>query len=92
MVKKSKGPRTRSRKKLKARKRATVTKFLQTFKKGDRVVIDIEPSSTRGMPYHRYQGRVGTVIGKRGKSYIVEITDGNKVKRIISRPEHLRVV
>jgi large subunit ribosomal protein L21e len=44
------------------------------------------------MPHPRYKGRIGKIIGKRGKSYIVEITDGNKVKKLISRPEHLKAI
>ncbi|MCS7105748.1 MAG: 50S ribosomal protein L21e, partial [Candidatus Aenigmarchaeota archaeon] len=57
-----------------------------------KVVIAQEPSSHSGMPHPRFKGRIGKVIGKRGKSYIVEITDGNKVKKIISKPEHLKAV
>jgi large subunit ribosomal protein L21e len=42
------------------------------------------------MPHHRFKGLAGHIVGKRGKSYIVEIADGNKVKKLISRPEHLK--
>ncbi|MEM5843674.1 MAG: 50S ribosomal protein L21e [Candidatus Aenigmatarchaeota archaeon] len=94
MVKKSRGLRTKTREKLRQKPgyRPAITKFLQEFNKGQRVVIVQEPSSHKGMPHPRFKGRVGKVIGKRGKSYIVEITDGNKVKKIISRPEHLKAV
>ena len=51
-----------------------------------------EPSSQKGMPFIRYKGRVGKVAGIRGKSYLVEIFDGNKKKTLISKPEHLRKV
>jgi large subunit ribosomal protein L21e len=44
------------------------------------------------MPFPRYKGKFGKIIGKRGKSYIVEIIDGNKTKKIISRPEHLKAM
>lgn len=92
MVKKSRGPRrgTRQRLRQKPSKRPTITKFLRTFKKGDRVIIQPEPSSSKGMPFPRYSGRIGIVKGKRGKSYLVEILDGKKRKTIISRPEHLK--
>ncbi|MEM5882731.1 MAG: 50S ribosomal protein L21e [Candidatus Aenigmatarchaeota archaeon] len=94
MVKKSRGIRTKTREKLrqKAGYRPTITKFLQEFKEGQKVAIVQEPSSHSGMPHPRFKGRVGKVIGKRGKSYIVEITDGNKIKKIISKPEHLKAV
>ena len=90
MVRKSRGIRAKTRKKLaqKPGYRPPITKFLQEFKEGQKVVISPEPSSRSGMPHHRLKGRIGKIVGKRGKSYIVEITDGNKVKSIISRPEH----
>jgi large subunit ribosomal protein L21e len=94
MVKKSRGFRSGTRKKLiqKVTYRPPVTKFLREFKEGQSVVIKPEPSSHRGMPFHRFKGKVGKVIGRRGWSYIVEVIDGNKVKKIISRPEHLEAI
>ncbi|MEM5773028.1 MAG: 50S ribosomal protein L21e [Candidatus Aenigmatarchaeota archaeon] len=93
-MKKSRGFRTKTRQALRQKPayRPPITKFLQEFSMGQRVVIEQEPSSQKGMPHPRYKGRVGRIIGKRGKSYIVEITDGNKVKKLISRPEHLKVM
>jgi len=92
MVKRSRGFRSRTRKKLKQKPgyRPPITKFLQKFEVGERVLIAQEPSSQKGMPHPRFKGRIGKVIGMRGKSYIIEIRNGNKVKKIISRPEHLR--
>jgi large subunit ribosomal protein L21e len=53
-------------------------------------MIAQEPSSQKGMPFPRYKGIVGKIIGKRGKSYLVEIVVGKKRKTIISRAEHLK--
>jgi large subunit ribosomal protein L21e len=94
MTKKSKGFRARTRQKLtqKPAYRPAITKFLQEFRKNQRVVIVLEPSSQKGMPHPRFKGKIGKVIGKRGKSYIVEILDGNKVKKLIARPEHLKSI
>ena len=94
MVKKSRGFRAGTRKKLtqKPAYRPSITKFLQEFRKNQRVVVALEPSSQQGMPHPRFKGKIGKVIGKRGKSYIVEILDGNKVKRLIARPEHLKSI
>jgi large subunit ribosomal protein L21e len=94
MVKKSRGFRVSTRKKLKQKPgyRPAITKFLQEFEKNQQVVIALEPSSQKGMPHPRFKGKIGKIIGRRGKSYIVEIIDGNKVKKIITRPEHLRAV
>ncbi len=92
MVQKSKGRRSRTRKllRVKARERSPITRYLQEFKVGNKVVIKPNPSSHKGMPFKRFFGRTGTVINKRGKSYIIKIKDGNKEKTIISRPEHLK--
>ncbi|OYT42744.1 MAG: 50S ribosomal protein L21e [Candidatus Aenigmarchaeota archaeon ex4484_224] len=91
MVKKSRGFRTRSRKKLKAEiRRKGITRFLRKFDIGQRVVIYPDPSSHRGMPHHRFKGKIGKIVGKRGKAYIVEIKNGKKIKKVISMPEHLK--
>lgn len=92
MAKRSRGFRVKTREKLKQKPayRPSITKFLQKFKKNQKVVILQEPSSHKGMPHSRYKGRVGTIAGNRGRSYIVEITDGSKIKKVIARPEHLR--
>jgi len=94
MVKKSRGFRAKTRFKIKQKVayRPPITKFLQEFKKNQAVVILQEPSSQKGMPHPRFKGTVGKIIGRRGKSYIVEIVDGNKVKKLISAPEHLKAM
>jgi large subunit ribosomal protein L21e len=93
MVKKSHGQRARTRRRLKQKiRREGITKFLKEFKKGQKVVIVQEPASHKGMPFPRFKGKIGKIINKRGKSYIVEILDGKRVKRIISRPEHLKAI
>jgi len=94
MVKKSRGFRQSTRKKLgqKPSYRPAITKFLQEFNEGQGVVISLEPSSHKGMPFPRFKGKVGKVVGKRGNSYIVELFDGNKMKKVISRPEHLKAI
>lgn len=90
MARKSRGFRTRTRRKLRQKVRPSITKFLQEFRKGQKVIILPEPSSHRGMPHPRFKGKTGKIIEKRGRSYLVEILDGNKVKKIIARPEHLK--
>lgn len=94
MAKRSRGFRVKTREKFKQKPayRPGLTKFLQEFKKNQKVVISQEPSSHKGMPHSRYKGRVGTIAGSRGRSYIVEIVDGGKIKKVIARPEHLRTV
>lgn len=90
---KSHGFRFKSGRKLKKRVRErgiSLSKFLQDFEIGQKVVIDIEPASQKGMPHPRYQGRSGVVIGRRGRAFLVQIRDGSKFKTLISRPEHLK--
>jgi len=90
VVVKSHGARKRTREKFRKTRRATVNQFLKKFKIGEKVVIDIESSSQKGMPFRRFQGLSGEVVGKRGKAYIVKIKDGGKFKNIIANPEHLK--
>ena len=94
MAKKSRGLRSKTRNKLSQLPgyRPPITKFLAEFDEGQRVILEQEPSSHKGMPHTRYRGRMGKVIGKRGRSYIIEIADGDKKKIIISSPEHLKVM
>ncbi|RLJ09949.1 MAG: 50S ribosomal protein L21e [Candidatus Aenigmatarchaeota archaeon] len=89
-----KGLRKRTRRKLrkKLREKFTVTRFLQEFKKDERVVIEHEPSSQKGMPHPRFKGLIGVIAEKRGRAYVVNVKVGNKIKKIIARPEHLKPV
>jgi large subunit ribosomal protein L21e len=66
-----------------------LSKLLHEHSAGGKVVIKIDSSVHKGMPHRRYHGRVGTVLGKRGRSYIVSVSQGDTVKEIIVRPEHL---
>jgi large subunit ribosomal protein L21e len=92
MVVKSHGPRKRTREKFRKSRRTPISRFIRQFNKGDRVVIDIESSSSKGMPFRRFQGLNGKIVEKRGKAYLLEIKDGNKIKKIIANPEHLKTI
>ena len=94
MVQKSKGPRKRTRNLLRVgiKEKPSITKYLQEFEVGSRVVIKPDPSSHKGMPFKRFFGKSGIVMDRRGKSYIIKIKDGNKEKTIISKPEHLKAI
>jgi large subunit ribosomal protein L21e len=94
MVQTSRGPRKRTRNllKIRTRERLPITCYIQEFKLGSKVVIKPNPTSHKGMPFRRFFGKTGTVMDKRGKSYIIKIKDGNKEKNIISRPEHLKAI
>ncbi len=90
----SKGPRSRTRKLLskrcKERGLPPMSAILYQYGIGEKVVIKIDPSIHKGMPYKRFHGKVGEIIEKRGKAYVILVRDGGKYKKIIARPEHIR--
>ena len=92
-MRKSHGYRRSTRYLLKKRPRERgkigLSRLLHEYKPGEKVVIKIEPSVHKGMPHRRYHGRVGVVKEKRGRAYVVNVTQGDAVKEIIVRPEHL---
>jgi large subunit ribosomal protein L21e len=92
-VRKSKGYRSGARSLLTKESREhgklRLTKLLHEYQPGASVVIKIDSSVHKGMPHRRYHGRVGTVLSKRGRSYVVSVSQGEAVKEIIVRPEHL---
>jgi len=90
----SKGFRSRTRRLLKRKPREKgktgLSNLLRKYEPGEKVVVKIDPSVHSGMPHRRYHGRVGTVLHKRGRAYVVSVTQGEAVKEIITRPEHLK--
>ena len=88
------GPRTKTRykfkKELRRRGIPPVTSVIQHFEIGEKVHIICNPSIQTGMPHHRFHGKTGTVIGKRGRAWMLEISDGNAEKIVIARPQHLK--
>ena len=93
-MKRSKGLRSGSRYKLSRRARerglSPITRTLEQFGVGELVNIVIDPSVQRGYPHHRFHGLTGNVTGMQGKAYVVRANEGNAVKQLIIRPEHLR--
>jgi large subunit ribosomal protein L21e len=66
-----------------------LSKLLYEYQPGNQVVIKIDSAVHKGMPHKRYHGRVGTVLNKRGRSYMVSVSQGDAIREIIVRPEHL---
>ncbi|MGC8662996.1 MAG: 50S ribosomal protein L21e [Thermoplasmata archaeon] len=94
MSKMSHGPRARSGMKLMKSVREKgmppITHFLRSYEEGEKVVIDIDSSQHSGMPNHSFQGLVGTVIGKQGNAYLIDLKVGSVHKKIIASPVHIR--
>ena len=66
-----------------------MTKILSSYNEGDKVVVKIDSSMHKSMPHRRYHGKVGVVSAKRGRSYVIHVTQGDATKEIMVRPEHL---
>lgn len=94
MVRKSKGFKNHSRRTLRKSPRErglnSITRAITRYDEGDIVHIDIDPAEHRGMPHPRFQGRTGRVAEERGRAYVVEVKDGDAVKKLTCRPEHLK--
>jgi len=69
-----------------------LSKVLREYALGDRVLVRITPSIHKGMPHRRFHGKIGVVGERRGRTYVVNVSQGNAVKEIIVRPEHLEPV
>ncbi|RFA98558.1 50S ribosomal protein L21e [Pyrobaculum aerophilum] len=94
MVKRTHGYRYKTRKLLRKKPRekglSGLSRLLYEYKVGDKVIIDIDSTFISTAPHRRYQGKVGTVVGMRGRAYVIETFLGDKKKIIITTPEHLK--
>jgi large subunit ribosomal protein L21e len=92
-VKKSKGYRRGTRRLLKKapreRGKPKLGKLLCAYEAGSRVIIKVNSSVQKSLPHRRFQGKIGTVKAKRGRGYVVSVAQGDAVKEIIVRSEHL---
>ncbi|MGD0159248.1 MAG: 50S ribosomal protein L21e [Candidatus Bathyarchaeia archaeon] len=92
-MRKSKGYRSSARRLLtkgtREHGKLRLSKLLQQYQPGANVVVKIDSSVHKGMPHRRYHGKVGIVLNKRGRSYVVSVTQGDAIREIIVRPEHL---
>ena len=93
MGRKAKGYRRKTRSLLKRnpreRGKTGLSQILQEYKPDEKVAVKIDPSVHKGMPHRRYHGKVGVIVDKRGRSYVVNVSQGKAVKEIIVRPEHI---
>lgn len=92
---KSKGIRRKSRsaltKKVREKGRLPLSRLLTKYEEGDKVVINVDPGVHKAMPHKRFQGKVATIVGTRGKAYIMEIPQRKTVKTIITTAHHIRM-
>ncbi len=93
MVRRLDGARKRSRHKMqksrKAKGKVSVTRFFQEFKEGDKAVLNAEPAYQKGIYPLQFHGKTGTVKGKKGRCYRLDLKDG-KIKALVVHPIHLK--
>ncbi|MCW4045509.1 MAG: 50S ribosomal protein L21e [Candidatus Bathyarchaeota archaeon] len=92
-MKKSKGYRRGSRrlatKAPRERGKPKLGKLLIAYEVGSQVIVKIDSSVQKSLPHKRFHGKIGTVQAKRGRGYVVSVPQGDAVKEIIVRSEHL---
>lgn len=93
MMKKSKGYRRGTRKLAKKPTREkgkpNIGKLLVEHEIGSNVIIKIDSSVQKSIPHRRFHGKIGTVLDKRGRGYVVRVPQGEMMKDIVVRSEHL---
>lgn len=94
MTKRVGGIRRRTRRRLakgvRQKGKLSITKYLQEYKTGERVLLKAEPAVQKGLYHHRHHGRSGIVQAKRGSCYEILINDLGKRKMVIVHPIHLK--
>lgn len=87
----SKQRKTRHKLKLHYRDRGklSLSKYFQQFTMGQQVGLKLHPAVQEGRFYRRFHGFTGTIVGKLGTCYQVQIKDGGKEKRVYVHPIHL---
>ena len=78
------------RKTVRERGKFRFSEYFKSLKEGDKVAVVREMSENKDNFPERIQGRVGKVVGKRGKSYIVNLKELKKEKQFIIKPIHLK--
>lgn len=75
--------------KLKHKKTRGLSAYFQDLKEGDRVAITLNPKFPHFFP-KRIIGLSGIIKGRKGMAFIIELKEGNKVKKFIIRSVHLK--
>src|SRR3989344_6562644 len=80
------------RKTIRTRGKLSLRKYFQTFADGDAVRMVGNSAVPIALPWFRFHGKVGTIIGKQGSCYRVSMSDRGKSKTVIVHPVHLQRV
>ncbi|MEK6821109.1 MAG: 50S ribosomal protein L21e [archaeon] len=90
--KKARGWRAKTRAKITARGKPTVTQRLRTYDAGQAVQVVINGAFHSGMPFRRFQGLTGNVLRMQGRAAIVKVRQRDQWCEIIVSPVHLKVI
>lgn len=91
--KKARGKRAKTRYKIAApATKASVNKHLQSFEAGETVQIVINGSIHAGIPFRRFHGLTGTVMGMQGRAVKVNVKQGNRPCSVIVGAVHLKPI
>jgi len=71
--------------------KVTPAEIVRELLVGSKVQI-VPKGQFEDFPHMRYAGRVGKIVDKKGNAYVVEVKDGNKIKKIIASPVHLKSI
>ena len=83
------GTRSLRTKPTRAKGKPRISKLLHEYEAGNEVIIKMDSSVQKSMPHKRFHGKVGHIIEKRGRAYVVSVPQGEALKTIIVRSEHL---
>ncbi len=83
------GTRSLLRKPTREKGKPKISKLLHVYEAGNEVIIKMDSSVQKSMPHKRFHGKIGQIIEKRGRGYVVSVPQGEARKTIIVRAEHL---
>jgi large subunit ribosomal protein L21e len=83
------GTRSLLKKPTREKGKPNIGKILQDYAPGSQVIIRMDSSVQKSMPHKRFHGKIGTIKAKRGRGYVISVPQGNSIKVIITRSEHL---
>jgi len=83
------GTRSLLRKPTRAKGKPKISKILHEYAAGNQVIIKMDSSTQKSMPHKRFHGKVGQIIEKRGRGYVISVPQGEARKTIIIRTEHM---
>ena len=78
-------------KNIRAKGKIKLSEYFKELKDGQKIAIVQEKTVKNNIPL-RMTGLVGNVVGSQGAYKLVDLMDGNKKKRFIIHPIHLKVL